>query len=153
MPIEHKVRDGRGRPSAMQHYKRELSTKQKKLLKHLINCGDKFITTELKITMIDLSAMTCMTDVEFALFNRNKEYMVVRGNRNHVPISLEEADSLNEQGYTWVGHTHPGTSRNSLISSDGDVRVLMKFTKQEKSVIYNAAGQFELFDKYLQEGL
>ena len=147
MSIEHKKRDGRGRPISMEHFKKELNTKQKKLLSYLTDCGDKFTTTEFKITMIDLSALTNMTDIEFALFNKVNEYMVIRGDEKHVPLTLEEAEELNDEGYTWVGHTHPGTSRNALIASDGDHRVLKKFTKQEKSVIYNAVGQFELFEK------
>lgn len=94
--------------------------------------------------MVDLSAMSAFTNNEFALFTKGNSRIVVRGNINSVPIDAKEAKILKSQGYKWSGHTHPTASDNAKIASDGDYKILDAFD-QNRSVIYDSLGRYELF--------
>jgi len=99
------------------------------------------------VNMKDLSALTAVTGVEFAMFTKGQERLIIRGNKIQVNVDPETALQLNEQGYTWSGHTHPGYTELCLLASDGDKLILNQF-KQDTSVVYNSKGQFLTFDKY-----
>lgn len=64
--------------------------------------------------------MTAATGVEFAVFTRRAERLVIRGNETGVPKSLKELEKLSKQGYRFTGHTHPGTAINFNWPSKGD---------------------------------
>ena len=85
--------------------------------------------------------MTAVTGDEFALFTRENERLVIRGNTSQVPIRTKDAIMLKKEGYRWSGHMHPGFTDASLIVSDSDRKVLNAFG-QNKSVVYNAAGKY-----------
>jgi hypothetical protein len=91
--------------------------------------------------MIDLAALTAQENVEFAMFTRGPERLIVRGERYRVKINQFDAAKLNAQGYKWSGHTHVG---NYLAASDGDEKILGQFA-QKRSVIYNAMGKHNIF--------
>jgi hypothetical protein len=55
-------------------------------------------------------------------------------------LDVDDIISLRDKGYKWSGHTHPGFSEVDLVASDGD-REALKLFRQNKSVIYNAAGK------------
>jgi len=94
--------------------------------------------------MKDLSALTAKEGVEFAMFTRGSERLIVRGDERHVNIGSIIAAELNALGYKWSGHTHPGDSMIVLLSSEGDREVLRAFN-QDISVIYNSIGLHQTF--------
>ena len=96
--------------------------------------------------MADLSALTAKTGVEFAMFTKGSERLIIRGNTIRVDINKGAAEELAALGYRWSGHTHPGIDENCLIASWGDQTVLKCF-KQDTSVIYNSKGQYATFGK------
>jgi hypothetical protein len=93
------------------------------------------------VSMIDLAALTAKENVEFAMFTRGPERLIVRGDRFNVEINEFDAAVLNARGYRWSGHTHVG---DFLVASDGDRDVLRQFA-QKRSVIYNAMGKRNIF--------
>ena len=110
----------------------------------LQSLAKKIILSKKEVSLKDLSALTSYTGDEFALFTKGNERLVIRGNRYSVNIDVEKAKELRKQGYKWSGHTHPGTEVSSLISSEGD-KIILKTFNQEKSVIYNSKGMYEIF--------
>lgn len=135
-----------GNPSAILQFDVDLNNRQQKLLESLPEFGSKVIVKKNDVSMKDLSALTAKTGVEFAMFSKNGERLIMRGNTIRVPVNQIGAAELAEQGYRWAGHTHPGDSILCLKASPGDKLVLEKFD-QEQSVIYNSKGQFEVFGK------
>lgn len=96
--------------------------------------------------MKDLSALTAYTGVEFAMFTKGSERLIIRGSSSHVNIGFAEAILLSKHGFRWSGHTHPGTDRNCSMPSTGDKEILKCF-RQNISVIYDSKGQYRTFEK------
>ena len=143
-PIEQK-HTGKGIPLAIIHHGAELNNRQKELLSKLPHYDSRVSVPKDTVNMDDLAALTAQTGVEFAMFTKEQERLVIRGDERLVNITPEMAEGLNAQGYRWSGHTHPGVHGNCLRASDGDYAVLEQFD-QEKSVIYNSTGSFDTFD-------
>ncbi len=144
-PIEQK-HTGKGNPNAIVHFDVALNNRQSKILEQLPEYDSRVIVPKKFVNMADLSAMTAKTEDEFAMFTRDNERLVIRGNSYKVNINIEEAKTLAAQGYKWSGHTHPGTDINALMPSDGDKQILRCF-EQEQSVIYNSKGSYQTFGK------
>lgn len=144
-PIEQK-HTGKGNPNAILIFDVELNLRQEKLLELLPEYNSRTIVPKEYVNMTDLSALTAKTGDEFAMFTKGNERMVVRGNAHGVNIDTEQAMQLNEEGYRWSGHTHPGTGINTTIPSSGDKEILNCFN-QEQSVIYDSKGGFRTFEK------
>ncbi len=144
-PIEQR-NTSRGKPGAILHYDVELNTRQQALLDSLQEYDSRVTISKTDVSMADLSALTAKTGDEFAMFTKAGERLIVRGNSVKVNITPQEAQKLNADGYTWSGHTHPGTGRNCLIASQGDVEILKCFG-QLRSCIYNSAGEYLEFWK------
>lgn len=136
----------RGKASAITHGFGKLSYRQKSLLARLPEFGSRIAVKKKDVKLGDLAAMTAATNVEFAVFTRKSERLVIRGNRSGVPGSIKDLAELGRQGYRFSGHTHPGTAVNVLMASDGDYLALQQF-KQKCSVIYNSKGQYQLYEK------
>lgn len=136
----------RGKASAVTHYDVELNTRQEKLLENLPEYDSKVTVKKSEVSMSDLSALTAKTGVEFALFTKEGERLIIRGDSASVNITPEIASQLAEQGYRWSGHTHPGTDTNTLMASQGDYLILEMFN-QRQSVIYNSLGEHQMFEK------
>ena len=132
-----------GKPSAMHIFNAPLNNRQKGLLKQLKNEGDRLVTKKSDIKLSDLAALTSATGVEFALFTREGERLIVRGGPENVPIYLEDARKLKDQGYKWSGHTHIYV--DALIASDGDYEILKAFG-QKRSALYTPTGRFIIFE-------
>jgi hypothetical protein len=96
------------------------------------------------VSMIDLAALTAKENVEFAMFTRGPERLIVRGDRYSVNINPLDAAVLSAHGYKWSGHTHVG---DYLSPSEGDKDVLWQFA-QKRSVIYSAMGKRNIFKRY-----
>lgn len=137
-----------GKPKLLiiSHYS-ELSLTQKKLLKLLENSDrielDKRMHN-IKITMKDLSCMTAVTGLEYALFERNDKYRLVKGSSSGIHLDLKYTSELINKRYSWIGHTHPGTTRLCLFASDSDYDTL-RCLGQKQSVIYNSCGDYNVF--------
>jgi len=84
-----------------------------------------------------LAALTAKTNVEFAMFTKDGERLIIRGNAEHVNIDANAAKELSRQGYKWSGHTHTG---NNCMASVEDAAILGCF-EQKTSVLYNAFGK------------
>ena len=143
MPIEQR-NTSKGRPSAIVMLGRPLNNMQNNLLEVLPEYNSMVIVKDNKVRMVDLAALTAVTGVEFALFSRGSERLVIRGDETHVRIDVDMAKQLRNKGFTWISHTHPGFDRKCLLASKGDKIILNEF-EQETSVIYNSIGQMEMF--------
>ena len=144
-PIEQR-NTGKGNPSAIIHADRPLNNRQKKLLEELPEYDSQVIVDKKDVSMKDLSAFTAYTGDEFALFTKGHERLVIRGNQYNVNVDENFAKQLNDKGYRWSGHTHPGVIDDFATPSPGDKNILKCF-KQEISVIYNSMGHYRTFGK------
>lgn len=144
-PIEQR-NTGKGNPSAILHFDRPLNNRQQRLLALLPEVDSRAIVKKQAVNMHDLSALTAQTGVEYAMFTRKGERMLVRGNPYETRISEEVLKKMHAEGWRWSGHTHPGTTSSCLLSSSGDKAVLRIF-EQQYSCIYNSIGMWEIFDK------
>jgi hypothetical protein len=147
-PIEQGRRNtGQGRPSAILHTGSPLTDRQQALLCQLPEYDSRVTVKKNDVSMKDLSALTAKTGVEFAMFTRKQERLIVRGDTTHVNITPDKATVLSAQGYKWSGHTHVGLHDGwELSASDGDYDVLSAFSQKE-SVIYNVIGKYRTFEK------
>jgi hypothetical protein len=130
-----------GRPDDIARHGKPLNNRQQRLLDSLPEYDSRVTVKKSDVSMIDLAAMTAKENVEFAMFTRGPERLIVRGNERRVNINPVDAMTLNARGYKWSGHTHVG---NWLIESRGDRKVLKQFA-QKRSVVYNAMGERKLF--------
>ena len=87
-PIEQR-NTSKGRPSAIVIFGRPLNNMQEKLLKSLSEYDSRVVVKKSEVRMMDLAALTAVTGVEFALFSRGSECLVIRGDAVHVNIDLE----------------------------------------------------------------
>lgn len=130
----------KGKPSAITHFNVELSARQRDLLEKLPEYGSQVSVEKSTVSMSDLSALTAKTGVEYAMFTKGNQRLVIRGKENEVHVTEEIARALNELGYRWSGHTHPGTDIRCLVASQGDMAILECFDQQGSS-IYNSVGE------------
>lgn len=144
-PVEQK-HTGKGNPNAILIFDVALTHRQQLLLDNLPSFDSSFVVKKNFVSMADLSALTAKTGVEFAMFTRKNERLIIRGDSYIVNIDIDKAKELAAQGYKWSGHTHPGITFLSMQPSDGDYAVLDCF-KQEISVIYNSKGDFRTYEK------
>lgn len=142
-PIERRKTED-GNPSAITHFDVSLNKRQQKLLDKLPEYDSQVVVPKKSVSMKDLSALTAKTGVEYAMFTKGNERMIVRGNSANVNIDSKAAQELVKEGYKWSGHTHPGTNPNALQASSGDYNILKLFG-QASSVIYNSLGEYYIF--------
>jgi len=135
---------GVGVPSDIYNHGKPLNNRQQALLDKLPEYNSRVTVGKDDVSMMDLSALTAKEGVEFAMFTRGSERLIIRGDERHVNIDSKSAVRLNFQGYKWSGHTHPGDSRMVLRASKGDKAVLCAFN-QNVSVIYNSVGEYQPF--------
>ncbi len=145
LPIEQR-NTGKGNPNAILQFNRPLNNRQQLLLEKLPSYDSQIIVSKRNVKMSDLAALTAATGDEFAMFTKNKERLIIRGNPYKVNIDIATAKKLAELGYRWSGHTHPGVEQIAMFASDGDKAILNCF-KQTTSAIYNSQGQFFTFGK------
>lgn len=142
-PIEQK-HTGKGNPNAIMIFDVPLNNRQQALLDVLSEYDSQITVSRNSVNMADLSALTAKTGVEFAMFTKGSERLIIRGNERMVNIDVEQAKKLAAQGYKWSGHTHPGNNLLCMTASDGDHDILRAFG-QKTSVIYNSKGQYAKF--------
>lgn len=137
---------GKGNANAISHFGTELNNRQKTLLERLDSYDSKCIIPKKNVNMADLSALTADTGVEYAMFTKGKERLIIRGNEVSVNVSKSYAKELKLQGYRWSGHTHPGIDDFCLIPSSGDKEILNEFD-QLCTAIYNSMGRWYILEK------
>ena len=142
-PIEQR-NTAKGNPNAIVQYARPLNNRQKSLLDALPIYDSRVTVSKGDVNMRDLAALTAQTGVEYALFTRRGERMIVRGNSMLTNIGPESAKEMADAGWRWSGHTHPGLERMTTTASTGDYVVLAAFG-QKRSVILNSKGLYEVF--------
>lgn len=143
-PIEQR-NTGKGKANAVWSYGVSLNNRQQKLLDAMPQYDSRIIVGKNQVNMTDLAALTAETGVEFAMFTKGGDRLIIRGDSNSVNVDVETAQKLAEEGYKWSGHTHPGLELFVLQASEGDYLILKQF-KQKVSVIYNSKGDFRTFD-------
>jgi hypothetical protein len=139
-PIENRF-TGIGSPDAVARHGRSLNNRQRRLLDSLPWYDSRVTVKKGDVSMMDLAALTAQENVEFAMFTRGPERLIVRGDRDSVNINPFDAIRLNALGYRWSGHTHIGSW---LAASHGDKEILKLFN-QSCSVVYNSFGEFNRF--------
>lgn len=144
-PIEQR-NTAKGNPNAILQFDRPLNNRQEKLLEELKEYDSKIIVKKKNVNMKDLAALTAYTGDEFALFTKDTDRLVIRGNSTSVNVNDKVARELNLQGYRWSGHTHPGEDAFCLFPSNGDKAVLRCFANKQSS-IYNSKGKSIIFDE------
>lgn len=144
-PIEQK-HTGKGNPNAILHFDVELNNRQAALLELLPEFDSRITVSKKLVNMVDLSALTAKTGDEFAMFTKDNERLIIRGNAYKVNIDPVQATELAAQGYKWSGHTHPGVGYNVKLPSKGDGEILKCFP-QDISVIYDSTGNYRTFEK------
>jgi hypothetical protein len=147
--IENKY-TGVGVPEAIYRHGKPLNNRQQAFLDKLPDYDNRAVIGRDDVSMEDLSALTAKIGVEFAMFTRGPERLVMRGDEEHVNIDSRNAAELSAQGYKWSGHTHPGGSKVALPPSRGD-KIILKAFRQNTSVIYNSVGQYQTFAKDVLE--
>lgn len=98
------------------------------------------------VKLSDLSALTAQTGVEFAMFTKGSERLIIRGDERSVNVSKSYALELKLLGYRWSGHTHPGIDDFCLMPSSGDKEILSIFS-QDCTAIYNSTGKWYVLEK------
>ena len=124
----------------------DLNKKQRKIDKQLKRYDSKATFRKRDVSMKDLSALTAMNSVEYSMFTKGGERLIIRGNDWKVGITIETAREMAKEGWTWSGHTHLGTDLAYLTPSKGDLNILEAFG-QDKSVIYNQAGEHQVIKR------
>lgn len=135
-----------GRASAIHLMDADLNKRQQNVLSRLNKAGDTLVSTKNQIKTKDIAALTAKEGVEFSLFTKGNKRMIVRGTEFSTPVGEERLRQLAADGWKFSAHTHPGVGDNSMLASDGDIKVLYLF-KQGQSVIYNSVGEFKQFYK------
>lgn len=144
--IEIQRNQATGRASAIRLMDADLNNRQKKVLARLDKAGDSLESTKSQIKTKDIAALTAKEGVEFALFSKGNRRLIVRGTQFETPVGEKRLRQLAADGWKFSAHTHPGVGANSLLASEGDMKVLYLF-KQGQSVIYNSSGAYDKFFK------
>ena len=140
---------GKGNASAITHFGTGLNNRQSRLLERLPEYDSRCIVNKKSVSMSDLSALTAETGVEFAMFTKGNDRLIIRGDKGSVNVSKAYAMELKLQGYRWSGHTHPGIDDFCLMPSGGDKEVLSIFD-QQCTAIYNSIGKWYVLEKEVQ---
>lgn len=142
LPIETRTR-GMGSAASVAWEGAPLSKRQERILEKIKEPGTLYEFTKREISMGDLAALTAATNREFTMFTLKNKRSIMMGDKFSVDVDAEKAKELAYLGYRWSGHTHPGTTFDTRIASEGDKNVLKEFYKvngQKKSLILNSLG-------------
>lgn len=109
----------RGKAEAILNFKRLgaakpedlLSTRQRTMLKRLPDEGSRTVIARKDLNLADVASLTAATGVEFAMFTRGPQRLIVRGTPRTVPITVDDARRLASDGWRWSVHTHPGVGK------------------------------------------
>ena len=77
------------------------------------------------------------------MFTTGGHRLIAWGNTTNIPIDINKAKVLGEQGWRWSSHVHPD---GSLISSQVD-RVIIQFFRNKKSRLSDPYGHRIMLNK------
>lgn len=121
---------------------------QQEILDRIPNRYDWAEFRNKQVELEDLRALTAATGDEFALFSGKHSKLVVHGAIKW-DIPKEALEIIENNQYTWDGHSHPTTI--NLHESQEDVMALKRFTWQKESVIIDLAGNKKTFTNNMQD--
>jgi hypothetical protein len=101
-----------------------------------------------EVNLRDIAALTARNGVEYAVFTRGPQRLIIRGSRTSVNVDIARAAALYRSGHRWTVHSHP-SRRDDLRkprSSEDDRGILMEFKSQSFSAVLNSRGDHRLFD-------
>ena len=87
-----------GNARAIAHGFGRLSSRQQGVLSQLPGYGSRVIVSKRRFQLRDMAALTAETGDEFAMFTTGGRRLVVRGDHRRVPIGIDEAQDLAQQG-------------------------------------------------------
>lgn len=137
-------RNPTGNPSWIAITGGSINSRQQRILDKLKTYDARAVFNKRDVNMRDLAALTAHEGVEFAMFTKGNQRLIIRGEGNSVNIDGKAAKNLAKQGYKWSGHTHPGNRPDVLIPSPGD-RYVLSSMGQKYSVIYSSTGRKYVF--------
>ena len=146
--VESTISASRGHPVEVYFGLGKLSSRQRALLSKLTKPLDRLVVRKKDVNARDLAALTAKENVEFAMFTRRGERMIVRGTKGSVPMTPTELQKLADDGWRWSAHSHPGQSDLILQASGhpGD-RAVIEIFGQEQSMIVNSLGRRNVFSQ------
>ena len=121
----------------------ELKEHQQTLLDKLPSAGSFIRVKKKDVSLDDLAALSAKAKCEFALFNKGKNSIVLRGNYRSCNIGKTLSEEVIDNKWEWVGHSHPTITQ--LTPSNADVSALKIFTWQKKSSIIDLKGRVITF--------
>lgn len=70
------------------------------------------------------------------MFTTGGHRLIARGNATSIPIDINKAKALGEQGWRWSSHVH---TDGTLMSSEGD-RLIIRLFRNTRSEIFDLKG-------------
>lgn len=133
----------------LKYGKENLKERQANILKKF---DDSSVFIELKkrnVTLDDLAAFTAVNKVEFALFTKGKNVILVKGRSGSCDIPAHLLERLLNEKWIFTGHSHPTTV--NLKPSNADKIVLKLFTWQKESSIIDLTGNITKYTSNEQD--
>ena len=127
----------------------ELKEHQQLLLDKLPNAGSFARVKKKDVSLDDLAALSAKAKCEFALFNKGKNSIILRGNYRSCNIGKTLSEEVIDNKWEWVGHSHPTITQ--LSPSEADIDALKVFTWQKKSSIIDLKGNVITFTANKQD--
>ena len=125
----------------------KLNKRQKKLNEILKTAGDYYEGSWKEIKISDISHLTALNNVEYMVFLKGNRRIIIKGRQRGASLTGELFDKIKNEGWKLSAHTHPHITREGLAFSSEDVMTLQTLN-QEESVILNAIGEHEIFNRY-----
>jgi RHS repeat-associated protein len=129
-----------------------LNRHQRQLLEQLRQKGDFVELPKKMLRISDMTRLSAHERVEFALFTRGGQRILMRGDLNSVPFTPGMAKKWAQQGWRWSGHTHPVSGESPLVQSSwrrgSDQGVLWRFSqygRQRYSAVYDWGKRYRVF--------
>jgi hypothetical protein len=131
----------------------KLNRHQRWLVEQLKKPGDLIEMPKKMLSINDMIKLSAHECVEFALFTRWSQRILMRGDVTYVPFTPGMAKKWAKRGWRWSGHTHPHGGNIPLTPSSGigkshDAAVLWRFSQygtQRYSVVYDWDGNWRVF--------
>ena len=97
-----------------------------------------------KVDITDLPALTAATGDEFAIFEKGKHRILLRGSGPNWEIPDDLWETIVKEKWRWNGHSHP--VKGKAIASSEDRKTLRLLTWQNESYIINLQGEIFEFN-------
>lgn len=129
LPIFNKISSDDHDQNEILSYDIELNNRRQELLNALPEFDSKITVPKDTTDLSDISALTAKTGDEFAIFSKNNESLIIRGNDHSINVDFEKAVNLAAQGYKLTGISRPETEPNYLQATSGDYGLLSAFNQ------------------------